>query len=250
MKIAIDIDKTIVDCRSKVYQIANKVEKVIPKVSKKPTEISREEIGKYRNLFGRMGDPKYYEEIDNCIEVINDFTKRGNQVILLSSRPNMRTFNNVILRWLENHEVNYDLVVVNCADKAKFCEQHKVDLLIDDGVKHCVKTNRKGIPTILFDKNDNYLKSHKNEMMEVLINSLNAIDEGKDTSQEFSIDEKNMPKPMKSKFKDVKGYDKKNMENFFIANSWAEISDIQKALQNREKKKIVSNEVEEQSFGM
>lgn len=156
MKIAIDIDNTLLRCRSIVYKIMSQVEKLVPvKVSKNPVEIKKGEArifaNKHRNfLFGRLGNVKMYEEIDGAIEVINKLCENGHSVMFLSNRPNIRFLNNVVMTWLEQNKVQYDLVVINCGDKLKFCKEHGVDLLIDDSLRNCKNVSDAGINTILF----------------------------------------------------------------------------------------------------
>lgn len=243
MIIAIDIDKTIVNCRSMVYQVANKLEKVIPKMPKKPTFLNKSEIGKYRNLFGKIGDPKYYDEVENCVDVINKFSKEGNTVVLLSSRPNMRTFNNVILTWLEEHKLNYNFLVVNCADKAKFCEHHGVKILIDDGVKHCIKTNKKGIATILFDPKDKYGKNDAE--LEEQSELDNYLFGGNGKLENFDFNERNLIKNQKQNcLVASKGGKFEGKKDFYIAKSW---DDVEKFVAKLTKEKTQDEKPKEES---
>ena len=220
MIIAIDIDKTIVDCRSMVYQVATKLEKALPKMPKKSKFLSKENVSKYRNLFGKIGDPKYYDPVENCIDVINDFSKEGNTVVLLSSRPNMCTFNNVILTWLEEHKLNYNFVVVNCADKAKFCEYHGINVLIDDSVRHCIKTNKKGIPTVLFDPKDKYGKDRKEFEEEQELSDYLTGESEKFESLDYN--QRNVKESISGNLTPVKGKFA-GKKDFYIAKSWNEV---------------------------
>ena len=246
MIIAIDIDKTIVDCRSMVYQVASKLEKTLPKMPKKPKFLSKDDMGKYRNLFGKIGDPKYYDPVENCIDVINDFSKEGNAVVLLSSRPNMRTFNNVILTWLEGHKLNYNFVVVNCADKAKFCEQHGINVLIDDSVKHCIKTNKKGISTVLFDPKDKYGKDGEEFEDEQELN--NYLTSGNGKLENLDYNERNAIKSMKSNLISAKGKFA-GKKDFYIAKSWNDVkSCVSEISKSYDKKK--EEQQEQNTMGM
>lgn len=167
MKIAIDIDKTLFDCKqSMVYQILTKIEKLIPKTSKSQGRVlPAEEIKnlpiKYRNLFGKMGDFTKYEQVDRAVEIIKKFASEGHSIAFLSSRPNMRIMNQVIINWLEKHDIPSDFVVINCADKAGFCKSHGFDVLIDDGFKNCKKTNDRGIPTVYLNTDNKKIDKSK-----------------------------------------------------------------------------------------
>jgi len=165
MKIAIDIDKTLFDCKkSLIYQVANSLEKIIPKRHKDFKYLTKEDAKnipiKFRNLFGKMGDPEKYEEVDGSVDIIKKFASEGHQIAFLSSRPNMRIMNQVIISWLQKHDLPNDFVVVNCSDKAGFCLEHGIDVLIDDGLKNCVSTNSLGISTIHLNPSKKFSKEN------------------------------------------------------------------------------------------
>ena len=155
MKIAIDIDNTLLECKSNLYKLISTMEKFVPSHNSKPNFIANDEKAKnvkvVRNVFGKIGNPDYYKEIDGAGDAINNFCSEGHTVDFLSSRPNVRILNNVVLSWLEKNKINFDFMVVNCSDKAKFCEKYGVDLLIDDSMEKCKSTNDKGVSTILLD---------------------------------------------------------------------------------------------------
>ncbi|MBQ8424942.1 MAG: hypothetical protein IJX17_02840 [Clostridia bacterium] len=205
MKIAIDIDKTLFDCKkSLVYQVANSLEKIIPKRHKEFKYLTKEDAKdipvKFRNLFGKMGDPEKYEEVDGSVEIIKKFTKEGHQVAFLSSRPNVRIMNQVIISWLQKHDLPHDFIVVNCSDKAGFCLEHGIDVLIDDGLKNCVTTNSLGISTI-------HLNPSKN----------------------FNMEKAGV----------------KNPDKFYTAKGWAEVENKVKLIENSSKGKSTSNSSKE-----
>jgi hypothetical protein len=143
-----------------VYQVLNSLDKVMPKRHKEFKYLTSEDAKnipvKFRNLFGKMGDPEKYEEVDGSVEIIKKFTNEGHQVAFLSSRPNMRIMNQVIISWLQKHDLPHDFIVVNCSDKAGFCLEHGIDVLIDDGLKNCTTTNSLGISTIHLNPSKNF----------------------------------------------------------------------------------------------
>ena len=160
MKIAIDIDNTILTCRSLIFKLMSVVEKKFSfKITKTPAVFRKGEArifaNQHRNLlFGKMGDIKMYDEIDGAIDVINKLYESGHSIVFLSNRPNIRFLNSVVMNWLEENKVNYDIVVINCGDKVKFCKEHGVDLLIDDSLRNCKAASKAGIKTVLFGAND------------------------------------------------------------------------------------------------
>lgn len=157
MIIAIDIDNTLLRCRSLVYELMSIVERKVSSGNSNKTPFvmkkgeARRFANKHRNfLFGKLGNIKMYEQIDGALDVINKICESGNQVVFLSNRPNIRFLNNVVMEWLEQNKVQYDFVVVNCGNKAEFCKKHNIELLIDDSVKNCREASKAGIKTILF----------------------------------------------------------------------------------------------------
>ena len=156
MKIAIDIDKTLFECKSALYEFIAKLEgglSIRPPSSPVflDKESPKEKNIKARNIFGKIGNADFYTEIDGSVEFINKLAAEGHQITFLSCRPNVRTMNNVVLTWLEKNKVNYDFVVVSCSNKAKFCEKYGIGLLIDDGINNCIGASEAGIQSILLD---------------------------------------------------------------------------------------------------
>ena len=164
MKIAIDIDKTLFECKSALYEFASKIEGAMTiKPPSTPVFLDKSSIIKKnikaRNLFGRIGNPEYYSEIDGSVEFINKLASDGRQITFLSSRPNMRTMNNVVLTWLEKNKVEYDFLVVGCSNKAKFCQKYGIGILIDDNIHNCLNASKVGVETILLDTKGKFEQS-------------------------------------------------------------------------------------------
>ena len=165
MKIAIDLDKTLFECKSKIYDLMVSLEHVIIKPPSKPTILEPSEADikniNSRNMFGKIGNPELYTEVDGSVGFINKLASEGNQIVFLSSRPNMRTMNNVIMTWLQKYNVNYDFVVVSCSNKAKFCKEHGIKLLIDDGLRNCYNASNEGVTSIFLDNKGKYEPTDK-----------------------------------------------------------------------------------------
>lgn len=166
MKIAIDIDNTLLTCKSRVYNFACKLEKAslfrsFGKVKLFQKDDHTKITTKYRRILGAMSDVNSLEEIDGASEVINSLSESGNEVMFLSSRPNIKFLNEVILEWLQTHKIDYDFVALNCHDKHKFCAENGVDLLIDDNFKKVCSVNSSGIETIWFNPSGQKLDKAK-----------------------------------------------------------------------------------------
>ena len=176
MKIAIDIDKTLFDCKkSLVYQVLNSLDKVMPKRHKEFKYLTAEDVVRkvaksilafnalnierhkdaifdIEKAFSFEGETapymqytytrlqsilRKYEEVDGSVEIIKKFTNEGHQVAFLSSRPNMRIMNQVVISWLQKHDLPHDFIVVNCSSygmiifqKIHFLLQHKLFRLL------------------------------------------------------------------------------------------------------------------------
>lgn len=215
MKVAIDIDNTLLRCKSLLYKIASKLEqKGSFKLSNTPIEISHDESKNFSNekkhiIFGALGNIDKYEEIDGAVETINKLAESGHQIVFLSNRPNIRLLNNIVLTWLENKKVKYDFVIINCGNKVEFCKKHGVDLLIDDSVRNCVEAQKNGISTILFGKPENY-------------NYVDLSDAKYDATKE---DLKNANLNSNST-RYIKGISYKNTNKSYSAQTWKEVDKI------------------------
>lgn len=156
MKIAIDIDNTLLRCKSKIYNLISKLERAsLFKSFGKVKLFQRDDHSiittRYRPLLGRLSDVNCLEEIEGASGVINSLSEDGNEVFFLSSRPNIKFLNEVILEWLQNHKIKYNFVALNCGDKSKFCEKYGIDMLIDDGLKKIQGVNSRKIESIWFN---------------------------------------------------------------------------------------------------
>ncbi len=159
MVIAIDIDNTILKCKSKLYKIISELEKLpFIKVPGKEIKIENQNDRKFskrnRKILGKLGNIDEYEEIEGSINALNELSRQGHKIVFLSSRPNIRFFNEIILEWFQNNKVDYDFLLINCKDKAKFCKEHGVGLLIDDSLSNCERATKMGINTIWLNSNE------------------------------------------------------------------------------------------------
>lgn len=161
-KIAIDLDKTLIDCDSFIYWIANKY--FSDAVSKKELHYYFVEgnyignnglISKLLARFSKMADTNSYKQIENAISVVNSWYEKGIKIYILSSRPNFASLNLALKQFFAKSKLKYDGIVVNCNNKAKFCEKFNIDLLIDNSPLICLDASICGIQSVCFNKKIN-----------------------------------------------------------------------------------------------
>ena len=156
MRIAIDLDKTLVDCgNSLIYTIANKYfgdkdsnKKLKYHVLPKNANTKNSFISKILRPFLKMGRHTSYSLIDNAASVVNSWYNAGVKIYILSSRPNILVLNNAITNFLRGANLHYDNLIVGCNNKSKFCQIHKIELLVDNSLTKCINAKRSGFDSI------------------------------------------------------------------------------------------------------
>ena len=84
-------------------------------------------------------------------EVLGRWRSAGFHVTVLTSRV-AEWFGNpekLSRDWLEKRRIPYDELVADCQDKGKYCEEHHVDVLIDDRIEHCLAAQSRGVAAVL-----------------------------------------------------------------------------------------------------
>ena len=155
MKIAIDLDRTIFYCKSFLYDVANYFAN--KRLSKRLSYIvlDRKRVEKPSKLskVAAFFDARKFIEIENATQVINEWSRSGIEIILLSSRPNWKVMRQLTLDCLDQHKVECSAVIIGCKNKGLFCRENQVDLLIEDGIDICRAASKLQIPTIHFSYN-------------------------------------------------------------------------------------------------
>ncbi len=165
MKIAIDLDKTLFDCRSTLYQLANAIvpeigfkAKLKYKLIEKGEKHSCGVLSKVTKIFNTDS----YSEIENATEIIKNWTMAGNEIVFLSSRPAWKALKNMILTWLENFDVPFTMLAVACNNKTEFCKKYNIQILVDDSVYNCTQAAKEGIYAIHYGKQN--IPTHGNNL--------------------------------------------------------------------------------------
>lgn len=164
----IDIDQTIITNKSKSYAFSNKFFPIKVSYKKLKYEIVDKSKVNKSNLILRLvlkllnlDDVKHYSEIADSCSIIRQLYNEGNEIFLISSRPNWHGLTNAVLTWCEQNNLSFTHLVVNCNDKIKFCNEYDIDVLVDNSLRICKYANKSDIDSICL-KNAKKHKSHDN----------------------------------------------------------------------------------------
>ncbi|MBQ3493961.1 MAG: hypothetical protein IJA69_00945 [Clostridia bacterium] len=194
MKIAIDIDKTLLECEGIAYKLAVGFERSGKKLKNKQKPLKFNEINTSKKVeqgflknIQKMLNVKYYHPMQNSVEVIKQWQQRGYELVFLSSKPS--AYKAPLIEFLQKHKLTSIKTIIACNNKVKYCLLNNVDVLIDDKYSNCLSAKNAGIKSIMF-RNDATEKTYKefNDMQIVTswneINSIvEAMNNEKDTEQ-------------------------------------------------------------------
>ena len=122
MKIAVDIDNTLFTCKSVIYKVLNKTQKV-GKPNAKKLVFKIVEPGTNNNksllrLLFPMFNPSNYYAFKDALETLEKWRDQGHEVILLTNRPSkIATMKKATLDLLDYFDVKYDKLVMGCKNK-------------------------------------------------------------------------------------------------------------------------------------
>lgn len=169
--IGIDLDDTISSSNEmfiKYAKLYNKEKKINFKIDETQWDLDKsfgwndnnykEFCKQYLRTLLNEAETKY-----NAAEKINKLKNEGYKIIIITSR-NEKELNDMYSfteKWLKNHNINYDKLIINSLQKEEECLKNKVNIFIDDNMKNCINVYKKlQIPVFLFDglynTNDKY----------------------------------------------------------------------------------------------
>ena len=87
----------------------------------------------------------------NAAAVLEGWREAGYEVTVLTSRLASFFGNPEKLSrdWLEKRHIPYDHLVAACEDKAGYCVEHGIQILVDDSLEHCLAAQEKGVYAVL-----------------------------------------------------------------------------------------------------
>ena len=84
-------------------------------------------------------------------EALERWRAQGHNITILTSRPKDWFINpEAISRdWLQKRKIPYDTLAAQIADKGTYCREHRIDVLVDNDVDHCVAAQQPGVAAVL-----------------------------------------------------------------------------------------------------
>lgn len=160
MRIGVDVDDTITNSWQTFY-----------KDYAKAFGVSEEEINKNKPYYNDTIKEKYtleeyFEKVkpindkltpilplkEDVKEIIDKLYQLGHTITFITARG-YETTNayEVTKKYLDSHNIRYEKLILAPLGKAEACLKEKIDLFIDDSIKHCTKVSNEGIDVLMFE---------------------------------------------------------------------------------------------------
>lgn len=181
MRIGLDIDDTISYTNRVLMKYAHIYNK---EHGNRP--LLKENTNNFSEVYGWNDDEVYkffrtyyltaLEELEpkeNVKEVLIKLRKEGHKIILITVRNDKECAGEgeafrITSEWLKEYDIPYDELNLAVFDKKAFCEEHKIDVFIDDSEKNDRAVSELGIKTFMAINNFN--KDFKDEKIENIYN--------------------------------------------------------------------------------
>lgn len=165
MRIGIDIDDTITDTWKYMIPIYSKV------FSKEPTILEKSPPYYYSIADSNISVDEYFEKmrpyyIENIMnvplkphakEVINELYNQGHTIILITARGKLYDNPDEVTKaYLTKQGIKYHKLITRASKKDYVCLSEKIDLFIDDSIKHCKSVTNAGIKVLMPDNSYNH----------------------------------------------------------------------------------------------
>lgn len=139
LTIAFDIDNTLIVHEGIIPNMIVKVQATL--LNRKDRENKRIVESEWNNdgSFERTPD----ENDEDCVKCIRKLAEAGHKVVVLTSRPGVAPVKYLTEWSLDKHGIPYHILVLNCQNKADYCRENDVDVLIDDNEVTCQKVASK-----------------------------------------------------------------------------------------------------------
>ena len=80
---------------------------------------------------------------------VNKLFEEGHKIYFITRRKNTANMLKVTMKWLDKHGFKYHKLLMGCSEKGNVCEEERVNLFIDNDVKHVTEVACKGIKVLL-----------------------------------------------------------------------------------------------------
>ena len=164
MKIGIDIDDTTVMAIEAMVKYGDiyDVEELGRSGSKGKFGLIRSRYY-LRELYGWTDEEKYafldkyYKNVleecyplPNAPDVIRKLKENGHKIIFVTARlTNVKNCDTeeITKRNFEEHDIQYDKIIINASDKLKYCKEEGIQIFIEDSYETCQTLEENGIKT-------------------------------------------------------------------------------------------------------
>lgn len=163
MKIGIDIDDTLTN--TKEAQLKYWEQYYLNNPQKGYTKKIPKTINDFGDDYVQLFWDTYRQELSfettfkkDVSKILHELINEGHSLCIITSRPDKK-YNDLhkqLKEWFSKNDIPIFEIYTNIRDKGEFCKNNKIDLFIDDDIKHIEKANNYNIKTILFNKNKNY----------------------------------------------------------------------------------------------
>ena len=90
-------------------------------------------------------------------EVINELYDRGHTIIFITARGKLYANpDEITKKYLANHGIKYHKLITRASKKDLACLTERIDLFIDDSIKHCESVSKTGIKILMPDNYFNH----------------------------------------------------------------------------------------------
>ena len=162
----IDLDRVIFNCKSIPYTIGNRFFTLRSlKTKLKYYQVSPEIAINYKNKlsFLRFCNKNHLKPVTDSIKYLKNWHTLGIEIHFVSCRPKLKSFQKAIVDWLTEQNIHFDSLVFSCSNKAKYCYENKMDVIIDDTITNCINSLLLGIHSIWFTDAKNLDKTPSSE---------------------------------------------------------------------------------------
>ena len=162
MIIGVDIDDTLISTRE--LQVIKWREYIRRYPNPNYNEILPPNINHFGDPYIDRFWDEYREELfgtelkPGAAEALMHLRSLGNMVEIITSRPKSK-YDNLeerIYNLCRDNGLMVDGIATDIGDKALYCKSFKIDILIDDDIRHIMAANKEEIYTILFNEDPRY----------------------------------------------------------------------------------------------
>jgi len=163
MRIGIDIDDVMTDTSLAMREYIEKYDQN-GEISEHMEEVMRgeipnEQVKKFfeENIVRILKNAKLK---DHVREVMERLMQNGNEIYIITARGENKFKGSeaVTLSSFQEKHIPYTKILFNSYEKANLCQENRIDVMVDDSIKHCLAVKEKQITSILFASSVNQEK--------------------------------------------------------------------------------------------